>query len=77
MKTNYVKVGNLQVAENLYDFINNEALPGSGVEKDEFWLQFENLVYELTPINKNLLKRRDEIQQKSTNGTKTSQQIQL
>jgi len=64
MKTNYVKVGNLQVAENLYDFINNEALPGSGVEKDEFWLQFENLVYELTPINKNLLKRRDEIQQK-------------
>lgn len=62
--TKYVKVGNLQVADILYEFINHEVLPNSGVEKDHFWSGFENLVDELTPINKKLLKRRDEIQEK-------------
>ncbi|WP_062234644.1 malate synthase G [Fictibacillus sp. FJAT-27399] len=60
--TNYVKVGNLQVAPKLYEFINLEALPGSGVDREKFWFDFGVLVKELTPKNKELLARRDEIQ---------------
>ncbi|WP_066318767.1 malate synthase G [Bacillus sp. FJAT-29814] len=62
--TNYVKAGNLQVASELYDFINLEVLPGSGVEQNQFWADFGTLVKDLTPKNKDLLARRDEIQAK-------------
>jgi malate synthase len=62
--TNYVKAGNLQVASELYDFINLEVLPGSGVEQNQFWADFGKLVKDLTPTNKELLARRDEIQEK-------------
>lgn len=62
--TNYVKVGNLQVASELYQFINEEAIPGSGVDQKQFWVDFERLIKDLTPKNKKLLARRDEIQSK-------------
>ncbi|MED1472716.1 malate synthase G [Bacillus salipaludis] len=62
--TNYVKKGNLQVAEELYEFINAEALPGSGVDVDQFWSGFEDLIRDLTPKNKELLAVRDDIQNK-------------
>lgn len=61
---NYVKAGNLQVASELYEFINSEALPGSGLEPEKFWSGFEKIVHDLTPKNKQLLARRDEIQSK-------------
>lgn len=61
---NYVKVGNLQVAELFYEFMNNEVLPGSDLDTDRFWADFEALVKDLTPKNKALLARRDEIQEK-------------
>ena len=61
---NYVKVGNLQVAKLFYEFMNNEVLPGSGLDHDRFWADFEALVKDLTPKNKALLARRDEIQEK-------------
>ncbi|WP_409305086.1 malate synthase G [Peribacillus sp. SCS-155] len=60
--TDYVKSGNLQVARELYDFINSEALPGSEVDREQFWTGFEKLIHDLTPINKELLEKRDEIQ---------------
>ncbi|MFE8702424.1 malate synthase G [Cytobacillus sp. FJAT-54145] len=60
----YVKSGNLQVASELYNFINSEALPGSGVEQEQFWSNFEALILDLAPRNKELLARRDEIQDK-------------
>ncbi|AEH47681.1 malate synthase G [Parageobacillus thermoglucosidasius] len=60
----YVKVGNLQVAKLLYEFINDEVLPGSEVNSETFWKDFETLIADLTPRNKALLARRDEIQEK-------------
>ncbi|WP_240371783.1 malate synthase G [Anoxybacteroides rupiense] len=60
----YVKVGNLQVARLFYEFINQEVLPESGVENEQFWADLERLVNDLTPKNKELLARRDEIQEK-------------
>lgn len=62
--TQYVKIGNLQVAEILADFINNEALPESKVNKEQFWAGFEALITELAPKNEALLARRDELQEK-------------
>ncbi|HZG60085.1 MAG TPA: malate synthase G [Anoxybacillus sp.] len=60
----YVKVGNLQVARIFYEFINTEVLPESGVDSEQFWADLETLVKDLTPKNKALLARRDEIQEK-------------
>ncbi|WP_423797959.1 malate synthase G [Neobacillus sp. SAB-20_R2A] len=62
--TNYVKKGNLQVAQELYEFINSEALPESGLTADQFWSGFEALISDLTPKNKELLAVRDDIQNK-------------
>lgn len=61
---NYVKAGDLQVDQQLLQFINNEVLPGTGVEKEQFWEGFSAIVAELTPKNRQLLKKRDELQEK-------------
>lgn len=52
----------LQVDTELCAFIENEALPGTGVEADEFWLGFLRLVQEMTPRNRELLRVRAELQ---------------
>ncbi|NIL75543.1 Malate synthase G [Rhodococcus sp. B10] len=57
-------VGGLQVAEVLYDFVQNEALPGTGVDADKFWAGAEAVITDLAPKNKALLAVRDEIQGK-------------
>lgn len=62
MVTNYVQVGNLQVAEVLFQFINEQVLPNSGVEQTAFWDGFDKLVHELAPENKALLAQRDALQ---------------
>jgi malate synthase len=60
----YVKAGTLQVATELYEFINSEVIPGSEVDKEQFWSGLGSLVKDLAPRNKELLKVRDEIQSK-------------
>ncbi|MEE3950904.1 malate synthase G [Peribacillus frigoritolerans] len=60
----YVKVGNLQVASVLFEFINKDGLPGSELNQEQFWADFEKLVHDMSPKNKKLLARRDEIQTK-------------
>ena len=39
----YITRGRLQVAEQLDNFINEQALPGTGVDKDTFWQGAETL----------------------------------
>ncbi|WP_328185679.1 malate synthase G [Marinobacter sp. OP 3.4] len=62
--TERVQVGGLQVAKNLFDFVNNEAIPGTGVDADKFWAEFDKIVHELAPRNRELLAKRDDIQEK-------------
>jgi malate synthase len=57
-----VVVGDLRVAKVLYDFITNEALPGTGIDPDTFWSGVDKVVADLTPENEALLARRDELQ---------------
>jgi malate synthase len=59
-----VQVGGLQVAKELYDFINTEALPGTGVEVEQFWSRFDSIVHDLAPRNRELLAKRDALQAK-------------
>lgn len=59
---NYIKVGNLQVAEILYQFVEAEVLPGIEVNTNDFWSRFDFLIHDLTPINKELLVKRSELQ---------------
>lgn len=65
--TNYIQVGNLRVADLLYNFINNRVLPNSGVEQVAFWGGFDTLIHELAPENKALLARREELQEHINN----------
>ena len=60
--TDRVTVGDLRVARVLYDFVNNEALPGTGIDPDSFWAGVDKVVTDLTPRNQELLARRDELQ---------------
>ncbi|TAL88034.1 MAG: malate synthase G, partial [Candidimonas sp.] len=52
----------LQVANVLYQFIEQEALPGTGVSSEAFWSGFDGLVHDLAPKNKKLLAERDRLQ---------------
>ncbi|RSF47100.1 malate synthase G [Acinetobacter sp. FDAARGOS_559] len=56
--------GKLAIAKELYDFIENEALPGSGLDSETYWKNFEQVVVDLSPKNKALLAKRDELQAK-------------
>ena len=60
--TDRVSAGNLRVARVLYDFVNNEALPGTDIDPDSFWAGVDKVVTDLTPKNQELLNRRDELQ---------------
>lgn len=62
MMSNYIKTGNLQVAKVLFDFVNLEALPGTGLDREKFWNDLGQLVSDLAPKNKLLLEKRDEVQ---------------
>ncbi|MBE1548298.1 malate synthase [Mycobacterium sp. OAS707] len=60
--TDRVTVGNLRVAQVLYDFVNNEALPGTDIDPDSFWAGVDKVVTDLSPQNQDLLARRDDLQ---------------
>ncbi|WP_445115847.1 malate synthase G [Acinetobacter sp. WZC-1] len=59
-----IQKGKLAIAQELYDFIENEALPGSGLDSETYWKNFEQVVVDLSPENKTLLAKRDELQAK-------------
>ncbi len=60
--TSYVQVGNIKVAEVLYNFVNREALPETGLDIEQFWKGFENLLEEFSPRNRELLAKRQQLQ---------------
>ncbi|ANB02637.1 malate synthase G [Ectothiorhodospira sp. BSL-9] len=58
----YVTAGQLQVAAQLHDFINREALPGTNVSAEAFWGGLDRIVHDLAPRNRELLDKRDAMQ---------------
>ena len=61
---NYIKQGNLQVDKELLELINNDIIPKTHINVEKFWEDFESIIEDLTPINKALLNKRDELQEK-------------
>ena len=60
--TQRIEAGGLRVAKALYDFIKDEALPGTGVDLERFWSALADIIHELAPRNRALLAQRDELQ---------------
>jgi len=59
-----IEASGLRVARELHDFVVEEALPGTGVDAAAFWAGLSAIVHELAPKNRELLARRDAIQEK-------------
>ena len=59
---NRIDAHGLQVAASLYDFVDKEALPGTGVASGTFWAGFAAIIHDLAPVNSALLDQRDTLQ---------------
>jgi malate synthase len=64
MKKKYTKINNLSVSNDLLNFVNNELLKNTKISPEKFWKGFDRVVHELTPKNKELIKTREDLQQK-------------
>ncbi|TXH70210.1 MAG: malate synthase G [Thiothrix sp.] len=62
--TDKIQLGSLQVSTLLHNFVNQQALPGTGIEPAVFWAGLEQIVNELAPRNRELLAKRDALQAK-------------
>lgn len=60
--TDRTTLGRLQVATELQRFIDEEVLPGTGLDTAAFWSGVDSLVHELAPRNRELLAERDRLQ---------------
>ena len=67
MKEQYTKINNLSVSNTLLNFINKELLIDTKISSKQFWDGFDKAVYELTPINKELILIREDLQKKIDN----------
>jgi malate synthase len=52
----------LQIVQSFADFIEKEALPGTGVTADVFWQGLSDLAHDFGPKNRALLAHREELQ---------------
>jgi malate synthase len=59
-----IEKNGLKISSRLFDFINNEVIPGTAINSDEFWIKFAKIVHELAPLNKSLIQKREDIQKK-------------
>lgn len=60
--TSRIQVGNLQVATSLLKLVNEQIIPGTDISSARFWSSLESIIDDLTPKNRALLARRDELQ---------------
>ncbi len=70
---NLVEKNGLKISSALYEFINNEAIPGTKLNSEDFWKKFSNVTHELAPINKSLIEKREVIQKKIDEWHKSNQ----
>ena len=64
MSDNYLSINNLKVSEILLSFVNNELLKDTDVSPEKFWLEFDKIIHDLAPKNRELIKIRENLQKK-------------
>ena len=62
--TNRIEVAGLRVAGELFAFVADDALPGSGISELDFWHRLADIINDLAPKNRALLEKRDAMQAK-------------
>lgn len=62
--TDTIQLGDLQIASSLYQLVNEEIIPGTGINADQFWSELQNVFEMLGPVNRQLLEKRDDFQAK-------------
>lgn len=60
----YKVVGNIKIDDQLYRFVNEDVIPGTGITAEYFWQQYDLLLSEYQAENKSLLQERETLQQK-------------
>ena len=60
---NWIDAYGLKIASPLFDFVNSEAVPGTGVDPRDFWTGYAALLGALAPRCAELLTKRDTLQQ--------------
>tara|TARA_B100000902_G_scaffold94460_1_gene97377 strand:- start:2249 stop:4408 length:2160 start_codon:yes stop_codon:yes gene_type:complete len=67
MPANYQSINKLKVSEELVSFVDNELLTDTGITPKKFWADFDKIVHELAPKNRELLKIRENLQKEIDN----------
>ncbi len=73
----FIEKKGLKISSILFDFVNNEIIPGTNIKTDKFWDGFEKTVHELTPVNKRLIEKRETIQKEIDNWHKKNKGKEL
>ena len=58
MAKKYISLGQLSIASELLDFVNNKLLPGTGITIENFWIGLDKCAHKLAPKNRKLLEFR-------------------
>ena len=61
---NYQQRAGLSVSKPLCDLIEQEIAPGLGIDLEQFWAGFDQLINELAPQNHDLIEKREQLQAK-------------
>ncbi len=54
----------LKIDQSLHDLVVNDIIPGTGLNVEAFWREFQDIIHEFMPRNKELLEIRDDYQAK-------------
>ena len=60
--SDYIEQNGISIASELFAFVNERALPGTGVDQDKFWTGFAELLNKFAPRNVELLEKREKLQ---------------
>ena len=77
MSTSYKNVNNLKVAEDLLLFVNKELFKETDINLEKFWKGFDESVHELAKKNKELIKKRENLQKEIDDWHKKNKKKQI
>ncbi|MGR9105478.1 MAG: malate synthase G [Gammaproteobacteria bacterium] len=63
IRNHVVEIGDLEIDKGLYDLVQDEIAPETGVDVEHFWISLAEIVKEFGAPNSALLAKRDELQQ--------------